>query len=125
MLSKGRPGHKVAWSLHSESPHCIGAADGEVSEEEEPPEDQMLREQLEQLDGPEKKRYGYVHFDREYPAEVKRTLAELHTNLSHPHPDTMARMLTLAGADPAMIEASRHLRCEVCHRASPPRPSAV
>ena len=48
--------------------------------------------------------------------EVKSSLRRLHQNLGHPSNVDLARHLRLAGADPAVIEATKKMSCQVCAR---------
>ena len=48
--------------------------------------------------------------------EVKSSLRRLHQNLGHPSNVDLARHLRLAGADPAVIEATKKMTCQVCAR---------
>ena len=49
-------------------------------------------------------------------SEVKSSLRRLHQNLGHPNNTDLARHLRLAGADPSVIEATKKIKCQVCHR---------
>ena len=64
-------------------------------------------------------RYGYIHF--EGPGLLvswgaRNMLAKLHNVMVHPENDRLARMLLLSGAGPEIVEAAKHLRCQVTLR---------
>ena len=57
-----------------------------------------------------------------------RALRRIHQNLGHPSNSDLARHLKLSGADQAMVEAAKGIRCETCERLKQPgtrRPAKV
>ena len=46
--------------------------------------------------------------------EKKANLRRLHSNLGHPSPDRLSRLLTEQGASPDVIAAARDFQCDVC-----------
>ena len=53
--------------------------------------------------------------------ESKAELIRIHKNLRHPAPDTLARHLLAAQADPKLVAAARDFQCDVCLETTQPR----
>ena len=88
---------------------------GEVPEE-------VMRREMALLGGSD--RYGYITFEgpgQMAPRRIRRALAHLHATLGHPSNERLLRMLSLSGAGQQIMQAARHLMCEVCARVQPPR----
>jgi hypothetical protein len=65
---------------------------------------------------------------KEFPAETRNAVTRLHTNLGHPLPSTMAKMLSDAGGAEEAIQCVLQYPCPTCHRhGAPPlrRPASV
>ena len=61
-----------------------------------------------------------ISFDPEVPQHVGAALARLHQNLGHPENRDLTRHLRYAGADQAVLKASKSLKCQTCARCKRP-----
>ena len=71
---------------------------------------------------------GCISFAGNVPKVIQAALGRLHQNLGHPSNSDLTRHLRLAGADEAVIQGCKKLRCEVCSRSrgpAPPRPASL
>ena len=65
---------------------------------------------------------------RDLPAESRQMIARIHSNLGHPGPDKLKRLLSQQGQDPSIIAAVNDFCCPVCHEDQKPkiaRPSSI
>ena len=68
-------------------------------------------------------RYGYISFDGPgllVNRPTRNLFAKLHGNLCHPSNQRLARMLSVAGFASDIVEAAKHLRCQICERIAAP-----
>ena len=71
---------------------------------------------------------GCIPLAGNVPKVIQPALGRLHQNLGHPSNSDLTRHLRLAGADEAVIQGCKRLRCEVCSRSrgpAPPRPASL
>lgn len=69
-------------------------------------------------------RDAYVHFKGaglEVNKQTRNTLAKLHVNLGQASNERLACMLLLNGADKAVVEACKSMKCMVCERLQRPQ----
>ena len=69
-----------------------------------------------------------ISFDPEVPRHVGAALARLHQNLGHPENRDLTRHLRYAGADQAVLKASKSLKCQTCarcRRPAAPKPATL
>ena len=57
----------------------------------------------------------------EFTTECRNSVMKLHTNLGHPLPSTLAKMLSDAGGNEDMIRCAMKYPCPTCHRHGAPR----
>ena len=94
-----------------QGPHSVYV--GEI-EQQDPEGEQPQAVPPERLDAA---RTSNIKFDAQVPKPVQASLGRLHQNLGHPSNHDLARHLRLAGAEEHVIQACKHLRCQVCDRA--------
>ena len=69
-----------------------------------------------------------ISFDPEVPQHIGAALARLHQNMGHPDNKDLTRHLRYAGADQAVLKASKSLKCQTCQRCKrpgTPRPATL
>ena len=94
-----------------QGPHSVYV--GEI-EQQDPEGEQPQAVPPERLDAA---KTSNIKFDAQVPKPVQASLGRLHQNLGHPSNHDLARHLRLAGAEEHVIQACKHLRCQVCDRA--------
>ena len=69
-------------------------------------------------------RFSYTSFEGEallMPKKTRNTLAKLHGEFGHPSNEKLGRLLLLAGADKNMVDAVKHMKCDICVRITGPQ----
>ena len=71
-----------------------------------------------------RERYDYVVFlgaALQQPRRLRSMVAHLHVTMGHLSNERLARMLSLSGAAPGVVELARGLRCQVWAMVRPPQ----
>ena len=92
-----------------------------VPVEVEPTPEGQLRQHMNMVENGT--RYDYINFTGGAALlhrTIRSTLAHLHVALGHVTNEKLQRMLHLNGAQPEIIEAVKHLKCQICSQVAAP-----
>ncbi|CAE7743820.1 unnamed protein product [Symbiodinium sp. CCMP2456] len=109
------------WSLSEPIPSS-GCWEATVVTNASLPEEHLRKHMAENcLSG---ERYDFVSFEgasNQQPRRLRAMVAHLHVTLGHPSNERLARMLSVSGGRPEVVQLGRNLRCQVCAMVRPPQ----